>query len=90
MNFIRLIDVLYAWDKIKKGKLKQAFSIKIETKNGELRFYKRAVKSGTVYNLKYNEQRALIPVDNEGNNIGHVVPFSIWRIHEFNGKKVII
>ena len=90
MATVRLKDVLNAWDKIEKGNTEQSFSIGFVMKNGELRYFNRAVKAGTGYSLKDNEHRACVQVDEEGNKTGHITPFSIWRMVQFNGKKVIL
>jgi len=90
VNAIRLKDVLDKWDKIEKGNTDQIFSIGFITKNGELRYFKKAVKAGARFSLKNNEMRVCIPVDEEGNSIGHPTPFSIYKIVSFNGRNVII
>lgn len=90
MSTIRLKEVLDHWDKIEKGNTEQSFSIGFITKDGEQRFINRAVKAGTKYSMKDNEHRACVPVDVEGNKTDHVIPFSIWRITQFNSKQVIL
>jgi hypothetical protein len=90
MAAISLNDVLNQWDKIELGNTDQSFSIGFITKNGETRFYKRAVKAGCRFSLKNNEMRACIPIDEDGKSTGHITPFSIWRVTSFNGKNVII
>lgn len=92
MKKISLIDFLKAWDEIEKGNPDQAFSIKFITKDGELRYYNRAVKSGTPFSLKDNQMRACIPVDDEGKKLqnSHSTPFSIYRIVDFNGKTILL
>lgn len=90
MSTIRLREVLNKWDKIEKGNKDQTFSIGFITKKGEARYFKRAVKTGCPFNLSDNKMRACLPVDDEGNSIGHITPFSIWLITQFNGKNVIL
>ena len=64
------------------------FSIKFVKKNGELVFLPRAVACGLKMNMKDNRMRGAIPVDPENNSIGHVTPFHIDSIVQWNGKKV--
>ncbi|HAN19623.1 MAG: hypothetical protein A2X13_14715 [Bacteroidetes bacterium GWC2_33_15] len=87
---IRLDQLLNEWDKIKTGDVDASFSIAFITKNGEYRYYKRAVKSGANMNLKDNEMRGCIPIDGEGKNNGHYTAISIWKIVEFNQQKVVL
>jgi len=90
MSNIRLKDFLDQWDKLEKGNAEQVFSIGFVQKNGEARFVNRAVKSGVRYSMKDNEHRACLPVDQDGNATDHVIPFSIWRVTQFNGNNVIL
>jgi hypothetical protein len=64
------------------------FSIKFVKKNGELVFLPRAVAAGLKMDMKQNRMRGAIPVDSDNNAIGHVTPFHIDGITEWNGKKV--
>ena len=90
MSTIRLYQALDKWDKIKKGDTENAFSIEFVQNDGTIRYFKRAVKCGTRFSLKDNEMRACIPVDEDGHRIGHPTPFSIWRIINFNGQKIVL
>lgn len=64
------------------------FSIKFVKKNGELVFLPRAVASGLKMNMKDNRMRGLVPVDPDNNSIGHITPFHIDGMIQWNGKKV--
>jgi len=90
LSTIRLYKALDKWDKIDKGNIDDAFSIEFIQKDGSLRYFKRAVKCGARFNLRDNEMRGAIPVDEDGNRIGHPTQFSIWRIVKFNGNKIVL
>lgn len=62
------------------------FSIQFDKKNGERVYYPRAVACGLKMNLKDNRMRGVIPVDVNGNAIGHPTPVGIDRIIQFNGR----
>ncbi|MFW5830746.1 MAG: hypothetical protein ACOCVA_00755 [Prolixibacteraceae bacterium] len=64
------------------------FSIKFVKTNGELVFMPRAVACGLSANMKTNRLRGVLPVDKEGNSIGHPTPVNIDAIKEWNGKTV--
>lgn len=64
------------------------FSIKFVKKNGELVFMPRAVAAGLNMNMKDNRMRGVIPVDINNESIGHVTPFHIDGMVEWNGNKV--
>lgn len=68
---------------------KQAnFSIKFVKKNGELAFIPRAVTAGLLFNGKDKRMRGILPIDNENNASGHVIPVHVDGIIEWNGKKI--
>jgi len=69
---------------------KEPFSVLLLLKNGEVRYYHRAVDCGQKWNLKERHMRALRPIDCKGNKISHEVPFSVFKILKFNGEKVIL
>lgn len=64
------------------------FSLKFVKKNGELVFIPRAVAAGLKFNMKDNRMRGALPVDQNGTATGHVTPFHIDGIIEWNRKKV--
>ena len=66
------------------------FSIKFVKKNGEIVFMPRAVACGLTANMKKNRLRGVVPIDNEGNKIGHPTPVNIDAIIQWNGKQIIL
>jgi len=64
------------------------FSIKFVKKDGELIFIPRAVATGLKMNMKENRMRGVLPVDENGDSCGHVTPFHIDSLIEYNGIKV--
>ena len=74
------------WDenKLPNGSDKY-FSVAFITKNGEYRYVRRAKKAGLRFNMKENDMKALIPVDDEGNEFGHVYPVWIHAIIYYSG-----
>lgn len=66
------------------------FSIKFVNKQGELVFIPRAVACGLKMNMAKNRMRGVLPVDENGDKVGHVYPVGIDNIIEWNGKKVIL
>ena len=66
------------------------FSIKFIKKNGEIVFMPRAVACGLTANMKKNRLRGVIPIDNDGNKIGHPTPVNIDAIIQWNGKQIIL
>jgi hypothetical protein len=90
MSTIRLYQVLDKWDKIEKGNTDQSFSIEFVQKDGTLRYFKRAVKCGAKFNLRDNEMRGCIPVDEDGNRLAHPVQFGIRSMISFNGQKIVL
>lgn len=90
METIRLDEVLKDLDKKEKGDARDAFSVSIVLKSGEIRKFPRAVKIGQGFSLKNNEMRGFLEVDENGKNKGHPTPASIWSIVEYNDKKVIL
>ena len=65
-----------------------AFSIKFVTKNGELVFMPRVVVAGLRFDMKSNRMRGVVPVDAQNKATGHVTPFHIDGLIEFNGMKI--
>lgn len=66
------------------------FSIKFVKQNGELVFMPRAVACGLSVNMNKNRLRGVIPVDGNGDGMGHPTPVNIDAIVEWNGKAVIL
>jgi len=66
------------------------FSIVFITKQGQRVFFPRAVVTGLPYSVKINRLRGILPVDREGNKIGHVYPVSIDNMIEFNSIEIIL
>jgi hypothetical protein len=64
------------------------FSVKFVKKNGELVFIPRAVAAGLRFSMSDNRMRGVLPVDNQGNSMGHVTPLHIDGLIEWNGKKI--
>jgi len=64
------------------------FSLKFVKKDGELVFMPRAVAAGLKMNMKENRMRGVLPVDTNGDGCGHVTPFHIDGIIEWNGMAV--
>jgi hypothetical protein len=91
MNTIKNISVLKEFDNKESSKgRRNVFSIKFSKKNGEIVFLPRAITCGLKANLKRNRLRAVMPVDEKIEKIGHVYPVSIDSIIEFNGMRVIL
>lgn len=66
------------------------FSIQFDKQNGERVFFPRAVCCGLNMNMSANRYRGIIPVDKNGNCIGHPTPVNINRIIQFNGMEVLL
>lgn len=66
------------------------FSIKFIKQNGEIVFMPRAAACGLTADMSKNRLRGVVPIDNNGNKIGHPTPVSIDAIIEWNGMKVIL
>ena len=64
------------------------FAVKFITKDGRVRFYPRAIAMPIRGNMKKNRQVGCMPVDKQGNKIGHITPVNIDFILEFNNEKV--
>lgn len=88
---IRRADFLREYDikETKTGK-QVTFSIKFVSKSGELIFLPRAIACGLKYNLSSNRHRGVMPVDSEGEKIGHVYPVLIDNVIEWNNNRVIL
>ena len=70
---------------IDKGLLRQFY-----LKNGELVSFPRAVMRGLRADMKRNRLRGILPVDSNGDPIGHIHAVSIDNLREFNGMQVVI
>jgi len=66
------------------------FSIKFIKRNGELVFMPRAVACGLSQNMSKNRLRGVLPIDADGESIGHPTPVSIDAITEWNGKQITL
>ena len=64
------------------------FSIKFVTKKGELIFMPRAAAAGLRFDMKSNRMRGVVPVDAHNKALGHVTPFHIDGLVEWNGMRV--
>jgi hypothetical protein len=64
------------------------FSVKFFTMDGRVRFFPRAIAMGVNGNMKKNRLIGCMPVDKDGNKLGHITPVNIDFILEFNGQKV--
>lgn len=78
--------VLADWDEttLPNGNQK-FFSVGFISRKGEFRFVKRGIKTGLRMNMKDNDLKAVIPVDENGNKIGHVYPVWIHAIVFYSG-----
>ncbi|PXX96907.1 hypothetical protein DF185_19905 [Marinifilum breve] len=68
----------------------KTFAIKFVKKGGEVVYLNRAVKTGLKMDMTKHAMRGVRPVDEFGQNLGHVYPVLIWSILEFNGKRVYL
>jgi hypothetical protein len=66
------------------------FGIKFIKANGELVFMARAVACGLKQNMSKNRLRGVVPINTQGDSIGHPTPVSIDAIVEWNNMKVIL
>lgn len=66
------------------------FSIKFVKKDGAIVFMPKAVACGLKQSMTANRLRGVLPVDDEGNSIGHPTPVSINAILEWNNKSIIL
>jgi hypothetical protein len=64
------------------------FSIKFVKKNGELVFIPRAKAAGLRFNIRENKMRGAFPVDLQDKPSGHVTPFHIDGMLEWNSKQI--
>lgn len=82
----QLNAILADWDetKLPNGQTK-FFSVAFVSKKGEFIFIKRGKKTGLRFNMKKHNMKAVQPVDNEGNEIGHVYPVWIHSILYYSG-----
>ncbi len=90
-NKIRRADALREMETREKANGKAShFSLQFYLKNGELVSFPRAVMRGLKADMKRNRLRGILPVDSEGNPIGHIHAVSIDNLREFNGQQVVI
>ncbi|MCY1720160.1 hypothetical protein OU798_07390 [Prolixibacteraceae bacterium Z1-6] len=66
------------------------FSIKFIKANGELVFMPFAVACGLRQNMSENRLRGVLPIDRNGDSIGHPTPVNIDAIVEWNNMKVTL
>ena len=66
------------------------FSMVFVTKQGERIFVPRAVSVGLSYSLTANRLRGILPIDINGEKMGHVYPVCIDNILEYNSMEVIL
>jgi len=88
---IRRTDVLKALDgKSNPYGSQVVYSIVFLKKNGERVFVPRAVSCGLPFSLSAHRMRGVMPVDIQGEKIGHVYPVNIDHILEFNSMEVVL
>lgn len=68
----------------------RVFSIKFIKQDGELVYFQHAVASGLKADMKANRLKAVVPVDEKGDAVGHVYPVHIDFIVELNGLRVVL
>lgn len=66
------------------------FSIVFIKKDGERVFVPRGVSVGLPYSLVANRMRGVLPIDANGEKVGHVYPVSIDNILEYNSLEVVL
>ena len=66
------------------------FSIKFIKADGQIVFIPRAVACGLTANMNKNRLRGVVPIDMQGDKIGHPTPVNIDAIIEWNGMQVIL
>ncbi len=66
------------------------FSLAFIKTNGERVFMPRAVACGLKQNMSQNRLRGVLPVDTQGNGIGHPTPVSIDAIVQWNNMEVVL
>ena len=66
------------------------FSIKFIKADGQIVFMPRAVACGLTANMNKNRLRGVVPIDMQGEKIGHPTPVNIDAIIEWNGMQVIL
>lgn len=78
--------VLADWDEVKlpNGKIK-TFSVGFISRKGEFRFVRRGIKTGLRMKMKDMDMKAVVPVDENGNESGHVYPVWIHAIVYYSG-----
>lgn len=66
------------------------FSIAFIKSNGERVFMPRAVACGLKQNMSENRLRGVLPIDAQGESIGHPTPVNIDAIVEWNNMEVVL
>lgn len=66
------------------------FSIVFIKKDGERVFIPRAVSTGLPYSLSVNRLRGVLPINANGEKVGHVYPVCIDNILEYNSLEVLL
>ena len=90
-NKIRRADALREMETREKANGKAShFSLQFYLKNGELVSFPRAVMRGLRADMKSNRLRGILPVDSNGDPIGHIHAVSIDNLRQFNGMQVVI
>ena len=88
---IRRADALREMETREKSNGKAShFSVQFYLKNGEVVSFPRAVVRGLRADMKANRLRGILPVDSNGDPIGHIHAVSIDNLREFNGMQVVI
>jgi len=67
-----------------------SFSMIFIKKDGERVFIPRAVSTGLPYSLSVNRLRGVLPIDVNGEKVGHVYPVCIDNILEYNSLEVLL
>jgi hypothetical protein len=68
---------------------RKVFSIKFVLKTGELVYMHRACAAGLRTNMKANDLKAVVAVNERGEDIGHITPVWIHSIIEFNSNTIV-
>lgn len=86
-RMIHRSDVLQEWQVREDSRNRRIqFSVKFQTKSGEMRFYPRAISMPVAGNMSKNRHVGCMPVDKNGDKLshGHITPVNIDLIKEFN------
>jgi len=88
---IHLREVLADLDiKVLSNGKPYTFSVGFVIKDGRYVYLKRACSVGLRTSMKENFLKAFQPVDQDGKNVGHRYPVSIWSIMNYNDKQVVL